>query len=631
MGKKKAENKLSAEALEMLKAKLDARNLEKLLALKNPAMHRFVAEAVALCQPDSVFVCTDDPADIAYVRGQAVARKEETPLKTEGHTVHFDGFNDQGRDPGATKYLVPPGVVFSNRINHVGKEEGLVEVRERMKGTMKGRQALVRFFCLGPTESEFAISCVQVTDSFYVGHSEDLLYRQGYEQFRRLGDSPDFFRLLHSCGETVDGVSKHHDKKCIRIDLEENTVYSVNTQYAGNTVGLKKLSLRLSINKASREGWLSEHMLLMGVNGPKGRVTYLAGAFPSACGKTSTAMIPGERIVGDDLAFLRIMDGQCRAANVEHGIFGIIQDVKAASDPLIWDVLTKPGEVIFSNVLVSDGTPYWLGDGRTAPASGVNFSGPWQTGKKDAAGEEIPHAHKNARYTISLSKLGNYDAASDNPRGVALEGVIYGGRDSDTCVAVEEAFDWVHGTITKGATLESETTAAVIGKQGVRTFDLMSNLQFLSVPPGRYIAKHLDFGAKLKSPPRIFSVNYFLKGPDGKYLSGMLDKKVWVQWIERRLHGEVEVIQTPTGQIPLYADLAKLFRECRNEEFTKEKYVELFSVRCVKLLEKIERIMKIYKSETDVPDVVFKTLEAQGERIEALRATKGDVVSPLEL
>ena len=188
--KEKPETRASAEAMELLKAKLEARNLEKLLALKNPAMHRFVAEAVALCRPDSVFVCTDAAADIAYVRQQAVAHGEEAPLKTEGHTVHFDGYYDQGRDQAATKYLVPPGVVFSNRINHIGKEEGLVEVRARLKETMKGRQAIVRFFCLGPTDSDFAIPCVQVTDSFYVGHSEDLLYRQGYEQFLHHGPPP---------------------------------------------------------------------------------------------------------------------------------------------------------------------------------------------------------------------------------------------------------------------------------------------------------------------------------------------------------------------------------------------------------------------------------------------------------
>ncbi len=631
MARTRDDSRLDPRTREILGSRLNDANLEKLLTLENPKLHRFVAEAIERCEPDSVFVCTDDPDDVAYVRQQAIDLGEEAPLKIEGHTVHFDGFYDQGRDKDATKYLVPPGVVFSKRLNHVAKAEGLDTVRGRLAGAMRGKQAVVRFFCLGPTDSEFSIACVQITDSLYVAHSEDLLYRQGYEQFRRLGDSPKFFRFLHSAGELEDGVSKDYHKRAIYIDLEENMVYSANTQYAGNTVGLKKLALRLAINKASREGWLAEHMLLMGVHGPKGRVTYLSGAFPSACGKTSTAMIPGETIVGDDLAYLRNFDGACRAANVESGIFGIIRDVNPEGDPVIWEVLTKPGEVIFSNVLVVDGVPYWLGDGRPVPERGRNFAGKWFKGMKDAEGNPIPHSHKNARYTIAIRSLENRDEAADDPEGVPLGGVIYGGRDSDTCVPVEEAFGWAHGVVTKGASIESETTAATLGQEGVRRFNLMSNLDFLSMPLGRYIRKHLEFGEALEAAPPIFSVNYFLKGEDGKYLNGMLDKKVWVHWMERRIHGEAEIVRTPTGLIPQYEDLRRLFDELMDKAYTEEDYVEQFSVRCAKLLEKTDRIEEVYRSEVDVPDRLFEILHEQRDRLETLRAAKGDVVSPLDL
>jgi len=624
-------DKLDSATQAILEARLDRKNLDKLLALRNEALNRFVAESLDLCDPATVFVCTDAAEDVAYVRAQAMARGEEKPLKIEGHTVHFDGYSDQGRDKAATKYLVPRGVVFSNRLNHMAKEEGLAEIRDILRGIMHGKEAIVRFFCLGPTDSPFSISCVQITDSFYVAHSEDLLYRRGYEQFRKLDGSAEFFRFLHSAGELEHGVSKNIHKRAISIDLEENTVYSANTQYAGNTVGLKKLALRLAINQASREGWLSEHMLLMGVQAAGGRVTYFSGAFPSACGKTSTAMLPGETIVGDDLAYLRQFDGLCRAVNVEAGIFGIIADVNAKSDPLIWEVLTHPGEVIFSNVLVADGMPYWLGDGREPPRSGVNFAGKWFQGMKDAEGRPIPHAHKNARYTISMSDLANRDAEADNPAGVPLGGIIYGGRDSDTCVPVEEAFNWAHGVITKGATIESESTAATLGQQGVRTFNVMSNLDFLSMPLGRYIQKYLDFGARLHEVPRIFSVNYFLKGDDGEYLSGMLDKKVWIHWAERRVHDEVDALRTPTGLIPRYEDLRPLFREHLDAEFPEAKYVQLFSIRCTKLIEKIDRIEKVYRGEVDVPDLLYVMLREQRQRLEALRSAKGDVVSPLDL
>jgi len=615
----------------ILKARLDEANLKKLLALKNATMHKFVAEAIELCRPQSVFVCTDAAEDVAYIRRQATACGEELPLEIEGHTVHFDGYNDQARDPARTKYLVPRGVVFSNRINHESKEEGLITVRKLLGGAMAGRQAIVRFFCLGPTNSRFSISCVQVTDSFYVAHSEDLLYRQGYEQFRRLGGSLEFFKFLHSAGELDNHISRNEHQRCVRMDLEENIVYSVNTQYAGNTVGLKKLALRLAINKASREGWLAEHMLLMGVKGPQDRLTYISGAFPSACGKTSTAMIPGEKIVGDDLAYLRNIDGQCRAVNVESGIFGIIRDVNPDDDPVIWKVLVEPGEVIFSNVLVKDGRPYWLGDGREIPDSGINYAGQWHKGMSDVEGKEISHSHRNARYTITIAALANRDNRYNNPEGVALRGIIYGGRDSDTCPPVEESFDWAHGVITKAASLESESTAATLGAEGLRKFDLMSNMDFLSMPFGRYINKHLDFGASFEKPPRIFSVNYFLKNADGRYLTGMLDKKVWIHWLERRLHDEVDVIGTPTGLIPHYEDIKALYAEYMDKDFAKGLYEELFTVRCVKLLEKIERIEKVYRSEIDVPEILFQTLEAQRQRILALQEAKGDTVSPFDL
>ncbi|HAU36636.1 MAG TPA: phosphoenolpyruvate carboxykinase, partial [Phycisphaerales bacterium] len=261
-----------------------------------------------------------------------------------------------------------------------------------------------------------------------VCHSEDMLYRPGYEQFKRLGGKGDFFRFLHATGKVDERMaSAEPDKKRIYIDITEDMVMSVNTQYAGNTVGLKKLALRLAIRKADREGWLAEHMFLMGSRGPGGRVTYFVGAFPSACGKTSTAMLPGETILGDDIAYLRLMDGQMRAVNVEAGIFGIIADVSAKGDPLIWDVLHAPGEVIFGNVLLKDRMPYWLGMGEEIPSEGENFIGRWTQGAKGPDGKEVPPAHKNARYTIRLRDLANLDPNFEDPQGVPVGGVIYGG------------------------------------------------------------------------------------------------------------------------------------------------------------------------------------------------------------
>ncbi|HUX01050.1 MAG: phosphoenolpyruvate carboxykinase (GTP) [Phycisphaerae bacterium] len=616
----------------VLKPKMDAASFALLAALANEKLHAFVADAVALGRPDSVTVCSDDPADIAYVRRRAVEAGEEIPLAVPGHTVHFDGYHDQGRDPAATRYLLPKGVSLGPRLKAIDRDEGLAEIRGYLAGAMRGKEMFVRFFSLGPPNSVFSITCVQCTDSAYVAHSEDLLYRAGYEQFKRLGAGGDFFRFLHSAGRLDEGrTSADTDKRRVYIDILEDLVYSANTQYGGNTIGLKKLALRLAIRKADRELWLAEHMFVMGIRGRGGRVTSFAGAFPSACGKTSTAMLPGERIVGDDIAYLRPLGGEVRAVNVESGIFGIIRDVNPHDDPVIHNVLSSPGEVIFSNVLVRDGRPYWLGMGEDVPDRGRNYSGEWFRGKCDDQGDEILFAHKNARYTVALRALENCDPRLDDPQGVAVQGIIYGGRDSDTCVPVQQSFDWVHGVVTMGAALESESTPATLGDEGVRTFDLMSNLQFLAIPLGKYVANHLDFAAQVKRPPVIFAVNYFQRDKGGRYLTGMLDKHVWVKWMERRIHGEVQAVRGPTGLVPLYDDLAALFRDVLRQDYTRDQYVEQFTLRIPENLAKLDRIEKIYRETADVPPAVLEQLAAQRRRLEALRRAKGDYVSPLDL
>jgi phosphoenolpyruvate carboxykinase (GTP) len=498
---------------------------------------------------------------------------------------------------------------------------------------MLGRQMLICFFCLGPVDSDFSIPCIQITDSPYVAHSEILLYRPGYEQFRKIGSSPDFFRFLHSEGELENAVSKNIDKRRVYIDLEEEMVYSVNTQYGGNTIGLKKLSLRLAIQKASPEGWLAEHMFLMGVHGPSGRVTYFAGAFPSACGKTSTSMLPGQTIVGDDIAYFRKKDGEPRGVNVEKGIFGIIRDVNSEDDPIIYEALTKPGDIIFSNVLIDDNKkPHWLGMGSELPTKGLNHSGSWHKGKTDANGNEITASHKNARYCLSIPELGNCDPMLEDPEGVIVGGIIYGGRDSDTLVPVEQAFDWTQGIILKGASLESETTAATLGKEGVRTFNLMSNLDFLSIPLGRYIQNNLDFADGIDNPPLVFSVNYFLRDKQGKYLNGMADKLVWILWAELRANGDVDGIETPTGLIPKYEDLARLFKEHLSREYTEADYVEQFTIRIPENLAKLDRVEKIYREKVaDTPQILYDTFAEARDRLKATQQRHGDYISPFDL
>ncbi|MBN1125347.1 MAG: phosphoenolpyruvate carboxykinase (GTP) [Sedimentisphaerales bacterium] len=617
----------------ILKDRLDADGFGRLTAIDCAAMHAFVADAIELCNPDSVFVCTDKPGDHKKIREMAKNGGGEHSLAMEGHTYHFDGQQDQGRDKEVTRYLLPKGVDLGESLNSMDKTEGIEEIRGLLKDSMVGNQMLICFWCLGPVGSDFSISCIQITDSPYVAHSEALLYRPGYEQFKKVRTNGEFFKFLHTQGELDEtGCSKNVPLKRIYIDLEDNAVYSTNTQYAGNTVGLKKLALRLAIQKASNEGWLAEHMFVMGVHGPKGRVTYFNGAFPSACGKTSTAMIPGQTIIGDDIAYLRKTNGKVYTANVEQGIFGIIQDVNPKDDPVIYEAITKPGEVIFGNVLITDGKPYWMGMGSEIPEKGVNFSGEWYKGKTDADGKEVPPSHKNARYTVRISALANRDPLADDPAGVPLGGIVYGGRDSDTLVPVEQAFNWTEGIITKGAALESETTAATLGKEGVRTFNIMSNQDFVSIPLGQYIQNNLDFVKGVANPPAIFSVNYFLRDANKKFLHEILDKTVWILWAELRTNGDVEAIETPTGYIPLYKDIARLFKQNLKKDFTEQDYIQAFTIRIPNLLAKFDRVEKIYRAKVpDTPQIVYDTFDAIRNRLKDAQAKHGDNISPLTL
>ncbi len=616
--------------LEVLESKLSESDYQKLTGIANPKVMQFITESCELCNPERIFICSDSLEDIAYVRQQAVSSGEEKPLAIPGHTYHFDGIEDQGRDREVTKYLVPKDDSLNKTLKQIEREEGLVEAKGLLKGAMQGRTMIVRFLSLGPTNSVFSIPCVQCTDSWYVAHSEDLLYRAAYDMFTQKTEQAELFCILHSAGKmNKDMVSVDVEKKRIYIDYTKDTIYSVNTQYAGNTVGLKKLALRLTIRKADKEGWLAEHMLLMGVHGPNSRKTYFAGAFPSACGKTSTAMLSGETILGDDIVYFRSIDGECRAVNAEAGIFGIIQNINPNDDSVIHKILNTPGEVIFSNILVKDGKPYWLGMDEEVPNEGFNFSGEWHEGKTDSKGNKIPHAHKNARYAVALSALENVDPELDNPKGVKLSGIMYGGRDAKSYVPVQESFNWEHGIIAYGAALETETTFAIIGKEGISEINLMSIQDFVSISLGKYIQNNLDFGKKCKKPPIVFGVNYFLRNKEGKFLNGVKDKHVWVKWMELRFNKDVQAIECPTGHIPEYEDLKILFNEVIGKDYKKQDYIDQFTIRIPENLAKLDRVESFHKENVaDAPEILFDILNQQRQRLLKAKKQFGDYISP---
>lgn len=620
----------------LLKEKMSEESFQKLAALKNEKVMDFVGTFAEHCDPKSIYVCDDSEKDTQYVREQALAKGEEHTLANSKQTIHWDGYGDQARDKKNTRFMVyKENMDKMASLNSIEYEEGLSEIMGIAKGIMKGKDAVVLFYSEGPTQSPFTIPCVQFTDSWYVAHSENILYRTAYSHFLNMKDEEkdDFFRFIHSAGELDEnGCSVNLQNRRIYMDTQNNIVYSMNAQYAGNSVGLKKHSMRLAINKSGQEGWLCEHMFVMAaVDKKKNRKTYFCGAYPSACGKTSTAMIPGEQIVGDDIAYFRNINGEFRAVNVEFGMFGIIKDVNEQDDPVIFKNLMLNQEVIFSNVLRGkDNKPYWLGMGVDAPDEGRNHFGEWKKGVKDANGKEVGVAHGNARYTMRLDYLDNIDKAGFEAKdGVKVEGVLYGGRDSDITVPVEESPNWKDGILMKAATLESETTSATLGQEGVRTPSPMANMDFVSYPLGSYTMNNIKFGESVKATPKIFSTNYFMRGKDGNFVTSKLAKKVWLHWAEGRIHGEYEAYDTPTGKIPHYEDLKALFKEHLDKDFSKETYDYLFTFRCTKWTDKLERTKAYYKKmDPNTPKEIFDYWDAAIAKINKAKEKYGDLILP---
>ncbi|MBN2242404.1 MAG: phosphoenolpyruvate carboxykinase (GTP) [Acidobacteria bacterium] len=621
---------------ELLKGRMSKESFRKLEALKNEKVMDFVGEFTAHCNPSFLYVCDDSEEDRAFIRETAIKKGEEQTIYLKNQTIHFDGYNDQARDKANTRYLVlPQNMERMKALNSIPYDEGHREIMDIAKNIMEGKEAAVQFFCEGPAQSVFSVPCVQITDSFYVAHSENILYRPGYNHFLQMkaNEKKQFFRFIHSAGRLDGrGCSINTNQRRIYMDTQNNIVYSMNNQYAGNSIGLKKHSMRLAINKSGTEGWLCEHMFLMSVQNPeKERQTYFAGAYPSACGKTSTAMVPGEKIVGDDITYFRNIKGEFRGVNMEQGIFGIIKDVNAQDDPVIFANLMKDQETIFSNILIGpDNKPYWLGCGMNNPDEGTNHHGAWKKGDRDEKDKEIPLAHSNARYTIRLDYLQNFDRQGfESKEGVRVQGILYGGRDSDTTVPIEESLSWRDGILLKACTLESETTSATIGKEGVRTPSPMANLDFLSYPLGEYTMNNIHFVETMDDPPKIFSTNYFMKHPNGNFITSKLAKKVWLHWAEGRIHGEYGAFDTPTGRIPHYQDLKSLFHELLHEDFSEEDYNYLFTFRCTRWAEKLRRTGEFFKKiDPGTPDEISAYWQDMEKKIFAAKQKYGDEIMP---
>ncbi|MGD8413678.1 MAG: phosphoenolpyruvate carboxykinase domain-containing protein, partial [Candidatus Latescibacterota bacterium] len=409
--------KTEDEANAIFKDKMDEANLAKLEKIKNPEVRLKIANAISMCQPDKVFINTGSPEDVQWVRELALEKGEEKPLKMKDHTIHFDLKDEQGRIVDRTFYIVNEGEEISALAKKKLRHEALEDVKEKMTGVMKGMPMVVGFYMRGPIGAPMSNPALEITSSAYVSHSAELLYRNIFDHFEEEVDRiGHFFTNVHS-----EGPNRPEDLPNARVYMDRSwwTTFSVFCTYAGNTLLMKKGNHRFAVDKAVYLGKgkeLAEHMFITGLRGPGDRLTFFAGAAPSGCGKTTTAMV-GTDFIGDDLAQMWIAkDGTVRSINPEAGIFGIVEDVNLEGDPLLVKLLRNEGtEVIWSNVLVDDDlVPHWVGNGEEHPKKGFNFQGEWHEGKTDENGKPVPLSHPNSRCTVRSSALDTYSELAES-------------------------------------------------------------------------------------------------------------------------------------------------------------------------------------------------------------------------
>ncbi len=624
-----------AAAKSLFQEKLDGENLDKLSKITHEEALLKVANAIAMCQPEKVMILTGSEEDKAFVRKYSIEKGEEAPLAMEGHTIHFDLPEDQGRMVKQTFYIVNEDEKLSSMAKREPRAESHAYIAKKMTGIMAGKIMFVGFYSRGPVGAEASIPAIEISSSTYVLHSAELLYRNCYADFdAEVARRGEFFTNVHS-----EGTNTSADIPDARIYMDRSwkTTYSFLCTYAGNTLLMKKGNHRFASDSAiyTRNGReLSEHMFITGLTGPGGRKTYFAGAAPSGCGKTTTAMV-GTDFVGDDLAQMWIAaDGTLRAVNPEHGIFGIVQDVNEEGDPFLMKCLRQPGtEVIFSNVLVDEqGMPHWVGDGDEVPARGRNFQGEWTPDMTD-----VPMSHPNSRCTLLAEAIGNHNKAMNaDPAGAKIEVVTYSGRDADTMPPIWVARSMNEG-IAIGASIVSKATATEVGATGVNR-QPWANAPFIAGGLGDYLDAQIKFfnNDDLSDKPVMAGINYFLthesRGGNGKGLLGeKKDVHVWLGWLERYAHGDVEGIETPIGLIPRYEDLKKLFSEAIDKEYSEDLYTMQFSLYVDNIIARLDLQTEAWKKEENVSQVLFDIYGGQKAALEALKAEKGAIVKPQDL
>ncbi len=528
----------------------------------NQNVLKWVDEMVALCKPDKVEWIDGSEAQLKALRDEAIATGEMEALNEEklpGCLLHRTKPNDVARVEGRTFICSRKEEDAGPTNNWCDPKEMYAKLTPMYDGVMKGRTMYVIPYSMGPIGSPLAKVGVELTDSIYVVLNMDIMTRMGAQAFENLGEtSNDFVRGLHSKAD-VDPENRY-----IVQFPEDNTIWSINSAYGGNVLlGKKCFALRIASYQGKNEGWMAEHMLILGLENPQGEVTYITAAFPSACGKTNLAMLVPPEIyrkqgykvwtVGDDIAWLKPgEDGRLYAINPENGFFGVAPGTNEKSNPNALASTKK--NTIFTNVAhnLDDNTVWWEGLDKNPPENAIDWMGrPWNGKESTEKG-----AHPNSRFTAPAENCPCISPEFNNPNGVPISAMIFGGRRAKTAPLVYQSFDWKHGVFV-GSTMASETTAAATGAVGVVRRDPMAMLPFCGYHMGDYFAHWLEMGEKLgDKAPKIFNVNWFRTDDEGHFIwPGFGDNMRVLMWIVARCKGEVDANVTPLGYEPKPEDI----------------------------------------------------------------------------